>query len=235
MKHTLIIGITDCGKYTNYSAWIEQADATVKTIKLSHKLDNLEAVASCDAIVLSGGEDVYPTLYGKPEYLAHLNPLEMDEKRDAFELQVIAKTQQTNKPLLGICRGLQLTNVFFGGTLVYDIPSVVGSAFHNKKEGKDQLHPVEVVHGSMINSITGQLNGEINSAHHQSANKIGEGLVATAFADKDIVEAIERKDPANMPWLLLVQWHPERITHSIHFSRAIRERFLEEARLVVSD
>ena len=230
MKPSLTIGITDCSKYDNYRLWIQSADDSINIIKLSYKLDNLNLLSSCNAIILSGGEDVYPNNYGKPEYINLLDPLQMDEKRDAFELEVIAHTQQEQKPLLGICRGLQLTNVYFGGTLIPDIPSVVGSSYHNKIEGKDQLHLVELQEGSMISNIIGQRSGLINSAHHQSANQIGDRLTATAFADNNIVEAIEWKEPAEKPWLLLVQWHPERIAESVHFSLALRDCFLKEAK-----
>lgn len=230
MKPSLTVGITDCSKYDNYSAWIQSADASINIIKLSYKLDNLHLLSSCNAVILSGGEDVYPVNYGKPEYLDLLDSLQMDEKRDAFELEVIAHTQKARKPLLGICRGLQIANVYFGGTLIPDIPSVVGSSYHNKIDGKDQLHQVDLVQGSMISDITTQQSGFINSAHHQSANQIGEGLVATAFADNNIVEALEWKEPAKKPWLLLVQWHPERIAESVHFSLALRESFLREAK-----
>ena len=226
MKHTLTIGITDCSKYDNYKAWLLAADASINIIKLSYQLDNLDLLASCDGIILSGGEDVYPTFYGKPEYLEVLDSNQMDEKRDDFELKVIEQSLQAGKPILGICRGLQIANVYFEGTLVPDIPTVIGSELHNKIEGKDQRHQVELVQGSLINTITGQQHGTINSAHHQSAQQIGEGLVVTGHADNNIVEAIEWKDPASKPWLLLVQWHPERISDDAHFSLAIREAFL---------
>jgi len=231
---SITIGITDCSKYDNYRLWIQNADASINIVKLSHKLDNLHLAASCQAIILSGGEDVHPTLYGKPEYLDILDPLQMDIKRDNFELKIIEKALQAHKPILGICRGLQITNVYFGGTLIPDIPSFIGSELHNKIKGTDQLHAVTLSDSSLIQGISNCKEGKINSAHHQSAQKIGEGLVATAFADNNIVEAIEWKNPAQKPWLLLVQWHPERITDSEHFSRAIRERFLKEASKIAS-
>ncbi len=226
MKHSLTIGITDCSKYDNYKNWILGADASINIIKLSYQLDNIDLLASCDGIILSGGEDVYPTFYGKPEYLELLDPSQMDEKRDVFELKVIEQSLLAKKPILGICRGLQIANVYFGGILVPDIPTVIGSELHNKIEGKDQHHQVELVQGSLINTITGQQTGTINSAHHQSAQQIGEELVVTGYADNNIVEAIEWKEPANKPWLLLLQWHPERISDDAHFSMAIRKAFL---------
>ena len=229
MKRLITIGITDCSKYDNYSKWILDADASIKVVKLSYQLDNLAVVASCNAIILSGGEDVHPALYGKPEYLHLLDPQMIDEKRDAFELKVIEQTLQGNKPILGICRGLQIANVYFGGTLVPDIPTVIDSKVHNKIDGKDQLHPVKLSEASLINTITGQQQGEVNSAHHQSAQEVGSGLVATGFANDKVVEAIEWEEPANKSWLLLVQWHPERIVGHTPFSTTIRERFLKEA------
>jgi putative glutamine amidotransferase len=231
MKHTLTIGITDCSKYDNYSAWIQSVDASINIIKLSYKLDNIDLLESCNGVILTGGEDVYPTIYGKPEYLEILDLSQMDEKRDAFELQIIGQSLQAGKPILGICRGLQIANVYFGGSLVPDIPIVIGSNFHNKIEGKDQRHHVELIEGSLINKITGQQHGEINSAHHQSAQKIGKGLIATGYADNNIVEAIEWKETAKKSWLLLVQWHPERISNDAHFSLPIREAFLKAAGL----
>ena len=226
----MTIGITDSKKYEDYRQWIANAGLDITIQCLSYKLDNLDLVASCDGIILTGGHDVHPTLYNKPAYLDVLDAEQIDEERDAFEMSVIAAAISMNKPLLGICRGLQITNVYFGGTLIVDIPTVIGSSKHGKIEGQDQRHDISIISGSRINTITNQQTGIVNSAHHQAADIIGEGLKATAFSDNNIVEALEYKQPEGKPWLLLVQWHPERINNDESFSLSIRKAFLTECK-----
>ena len=226
MSNSITIGITDSKKYDDYSRWIADASPEINIVCLSYKLDNLDLVATCNGIIFTGGHDIHPALYNKPEYLDKLDPEQIDAERDTFEIKVIETALGMNKSLLGICRGLQLANVYFGGTLIYDIPTAKGLNGHGKINGQDQLHEVEIPKGSLIHSITTQLKGTINSAHHQSADVIGSELLATAFSDGEIVEALEWKEPENKPWLLLVQWHPERIGDSYHFSKLLRKAFL---------
>ena len=226
----MTIGITDSKKYEDYRQWIANAGIDINIQCLSYKLDNLDVVASCDGIILTGGHDVHPALYNKPSYLDVLDTEQIDEARDAFEMNVIAAAIAMGKPLLGICRGLQIANVYFGGTLIVDIPTVMGSNKHGKIEGQDQRHEVSIVAGSIVSALTNQEAGTVNSAHHQSADTIGEGLRATAFSDKGIVEALEYVYPEGKPWLLLVQWHPERISHDKSFSLSIRKAFIESCK-----
>ncbi len=222
----MTIGITDSKKYEDYRQWIANAGTNITIQCLSYKLDNLDLVASCDGIILTGGHDVHPALYNKPNYLDVLDADQIDEERDAFEMSVIAAAISMGKPILGICRGLQIANVYFGGTLIVDIPTIIGSNKHGKIEGQDQRHDISIISGSLISAITNQHIGTVNSAHHQSADTIGEELRATAFSDNNIVEALEYKQPEGKTWLLLVQWHPERISNDESFSLSIRKAFL---------
>ena len=227
MSNRTTIGITDSRKYDDYSRWIAEASPEIDIICLSYKFDNLDLVVGCDGIILTGGHDIHPALYNKSEYLDMLDPEQIDAERDAFEIKVIKTALGMKKSLLGICRGLQLTNIYFGGTLIPDIPTIKGLNGHGKIDGQDQLHEIEVREGSLVSAITTLQKGTINSAHHQSAGVIGSGLVATAFSDGDIVEAMEWEHPENKSWLLLVQWHPERISDNYHFSKLVRKAFLE--------
>lgn len=202
------IGITDCSKYQNYERWL-QADPNIEIIKLSDKLQNTQLIYECDGIVLSGGEDIHPKYY-KPEYINVLNPAEINEQRDAFEWEVLQKAFSENKPILGICRGLQFVNVFLGGTLIPDIPSVTGDIQHSKIDGVDQRHSLRVEKGSLLHNITHLTSGEVNSAHHQSVDDAAPDLEVIAHSGS-IVEAMQWKHPEKKPWLLLVQWHPERM------------------------
>lgn len=226
----VVIGITDCSKYPAYEKWII-SEPGVKVIKLSYRANNLDDVQNCDGLLFTGGEDVHPRFYSKPEYLPMCDQKAIDEKRDEFEMNVMQYGLEEQLPLLGICRGLQIANVFYGGTLIPDIPSS-GKSNHSKiEEGNDRYHPVLVDPNSLLKKIVGIERGEVNSAHHQSADIIGNGLVVNAISEDGVIEGLERKEPAGKPFLLLVQWHPERIRmpESV-FSKNIKESFLAAVR-----
>jgi putative glutamine amidotransferase len=236
------IGITDCGeKYPIYEKWIlSQNPANISTIKLSYKLNNLEEISQCDGIVLAGGEDIHPRFYKKTadeisQYLSLCNPNFMDERRDEFEWKVCEYIFENQTPVLGICRGLQLVNVFLGGTLIPDIPTA-GKENHSKYfEGKDRYHTVEIYDDSELSKITNIVFGDINSAHHQSADIIAKPLKINALSDDRVVEGLEWALPNQQEkhYLMLVQWHPERIANAEQnsFSYKIRQDFVENIQL----
>ena len=224
----ILIGITDCSKYNNYEKWVLD-EPGVETIRLSYQDNNLAAIEKCHGILMTGGEDVHPRWYNQPEKLTLCQQENIDEKRDEFELRVLEKTQENNLPVLGICRGLQITNVFLGGTLIPDIPTT-GKPDHSKVNGIDRYHNVSVKENSFLFQIVGSKNGKVNSAHHQSADTIGKGLVVNSISEDGIIEGLERQQSPDNSFLVLVQWHPERMTnlHSA-FSKNIKLRFLDEA------
>jgi len=224
------IGITDCGKFENYRRWITM-EPGVEVVKLSFHDQNANEVESCDGILFSGGEDVHPELYGKPEFVQEFGLKEIIPARDQFEYEVIKKALEIKKPVLGICRGLQLINVYLGGTLLPDIPSISKSSAHGKISGQDQIHDIRVESLSMLHDITGREKGQVNSAHHQGVDKPAGNLRITAFAESSIIEAMEWKEPINKSWLLLVQWHPERMQDlSSPFSENVKQAFLTEVK-----
>ena len=226
MNHPLRIAITDCGKFDNYRRWFESKSG-IEVVKLSMHLSNSSDMDGCEGVVFSGGEDLHPGLYGKPEYIEEYGLKEIIPARDKFEYSVIVRALEQKKPVLGICRGLQLINVFLGGTLVPDIPALVLSTAHGKVDGADQTHFVRVEPGSLLYAICGQELGLVNSAHHQSAAEPAESLKISAFSEPSIVEAMEWKEPGNKSWLLMVQWHPERMTDlSSPFSASVKSGFL---------
>ena len=227
MNKQIKIGITDCGKFDNYRRWFE-SETGIEVVKLSVHLSNSSDVDGCEGVVFSGGEDLHPGLYGKPEYVQEHGLKEIIPARDKFEYAVIVRALEQKKPVLGICRGLQLINVFLGGTLVPDIPAWVQSTAHGKVNGLDQTHFVRVETGSLLYDICGQELGLVNSAHHQSAAEPAQSLKISAFSEPSIVEAMEWKEPGNKSWLLMVQWHPERMADlSSPFSASIKSAFLE--------
>ena len=226
----IVIGISDGSKYFNYENWIQDQPG-IEIIKLSYHNNNFSDIERCNGIILTGGSDINPRLYNQPEYLAYCNPKDIDESRDEFEWKIIQHTEEKQKPVLGICRGLQFINVFFGGTLVPDIPAF-GKFNHSKfEEGRDREHLVEIDSNSILYKILGKENGEINSAHHQSADMPGYGLVVNAMSPDGIIEGMERREPEGKSFLMLVQWHPERMTNQESiFSKNIKQSFLDAVR-----
>jgi putative glutamine amidotransferase len=226
MERQIVIGITDCGSYHNYENWILK-EPGIRTLRLSYKDNNLRDLVLCDGVILSGGEDVHPRLYHKPEYLKYCD--EIIEARDAFELSVLEHTEKNHVPLLGICRGLQVANVFFGGSLIPDIPSF-GKFNHSKFPKEDRYHDVRIDPNSHLFNIAGSASGSVNSAHHQSADLIGKGLVVNSFSPEGIVEGIERRKLDGKAYLMLVQWHPERMNDQENvLTKNIKSSFLTEA------
>lgn len=174
--------------------------------------DNVEVlrqiVSQLDGIVLTGGEDIQPDYYSDTpdEKLEEVSPA-----RDTFDLMVLKMATDRNIPILGICRGLQLMNVAFGGTLYQDLPTQHPSAInHRQKEsGTIPTHPVSIIKGSKLAEITGQEMLQVNTFHHQAIRKLAPGFKVTAWAPDSVVEAIEAY-PVRQ--ILGVQFHPEIFT-----------------------
>jgi len=170
----------------------------------------IELFGDCDALLLTGGEDVDPARYGAEPHPA-LGTI--DARRDENELALITEARARDLPILGICRGIQVLNVAFGGTLIQDLPSQrPGAIDHDPPMGRDvRSHPVTVTEISRLADILGEIELQANSFHHQAIDLLGEGLVATALAPDGVVEGVESVDAHD--WIVAVQWHPEELAH----------------------
>lgn len=157
-----------------------------------------------DGLILSGGPDINPIYYGEDfkEKIGVISP-----ERDDNEIKILKEFLKTEKPILGICRGHQLLNVYFGGTLYQDLSYFEMEPLKHRQD----LYPELEIHNVAIekNSILENLYGEsirTNSFHHQAVNKLGEGFKVIARSSDGIVEAIEKIDHK---FCLGIQWHPE--------------------------
>lgn len=219
-------------KYLRYQEWLKAADANVVLVDL-HGMDPEQATAAlndCAGLLLTGGPDVEPHHYGLPEKAALCQP--PDVARDAMELAVIGAAVELRMPMLGICRGAQMLNVAFGGTLVADIPEEIGAAVeHRQVDGIDQQHALYVEGGSLIKRLCNVLDGSVNTAHHQGVAKLANAFAPSAYAPDDVIEAFEWGDAAmgGKPFLLGVQWHPERMEYANPLSLPIAHAFVHES------
>ncbi len=223
----LTIGVTGTeARYSNYPIWIKGSDADIEIIQLVPA--NVGDLEKCDGIVLSGGIDTHPTFYKNERINYPLAPKEFNVLRDEFELSVFKYSLEKNIPVLAICRGMQLVNVALGGDLIQDIEES-GKENHRRHGDMDGMHEITVVKNSLLHEITGCESGIINSAHHQALGKIANDLKVTAFSIDGIAEAVEWENKEGKPFLLCVQWHPERLAQEQKdnpFTCNIRKQFL---------
>ena len=206
----MVIGITDGRLFDSYAQWIT-APGDVQLVQMGYRLDNADAIEGCHGLFLTGGEDVHPRHYGHEGYVDQFSLRDFDEQRDIFELGLLKRWQRLNIPLLGVCRGLQLTNVFLGGTLIPDLPAF-GKFNHAKNTSGPRKHAVTIDPESALKSILSTTSGEVSSMHHQSIDRVAPGLVVNALSADGVIEGVEWLDPASRPPFILVQWHPEVMT-----------------------
>ena len=160
----------------------------------------LEAV---DGVVMTGGGDVQPSLYGAtPAPETH----NVDPRRDAFDITLLRAALDRDIPVLAICRGMQVANVALGGTLVQDVGDVSGVRHDQHKHGHEAVHKVKIEPDSHLAEALGETELDVNSIHHQAVLEAAPGSRAVAWADDGTVEAFEIEGNRH---LVAVQWHPE--------------------------
>jgi len=172
--------------------------------------DPEELLAPFDALVLVGGGDVDPRRYGTEPDQEHVYGVEPD--RDELEIALLHAADRIGMPTLCVCRGMQVLNVAFGGTLHQHLPAMPGLLEHGVPVANTQtMHDVEVEPGTRVLATAGASTLRCSSHHHQGIDRVGDGLVVAGRSPDGLVEAIERRvdDPYEEAWIVGIQWHPE--------------------------
>jgi putative glutamine amidotransferase len=191
-----------------------------------------ESVRRCDGVLMTGGDDIEPRLYKDevPEKLRRTVETTPDGgERDLRELILIDEVFRQHKPLLAICRGHQLLNIALGGTLMVDIPTQRPGAMNHRRMDKrsEVVHEVQLTRDSLLSKITGKRTLGVNSTHHQAVDRLAEMLQVTAVSGDGVVESTELKPEAArlLPFMLAMQFHPERLVDRYPEHRAIFHAF----------
>lgn len=209
-------------KFERYTQWLEVGG--LEYIVLDWEKNNFDDIKQCSSLLLTGGKDVFPEFYNDWEDGKHRE--DYLPERDGFEFKLIDYAVANNFPILGICRGLQIINCKLNGSLINDIETIRGTNHRKISQTEDRVHNVNVSVNSLLYEIVKEKSGPVNSSHHQAIDRVGEGLRVTAKADDGIIEAVEWDDKAWKPFMLCIQWHPERVNdRESPFSKNIFDRF----------
>lgn len=218
-----------------YGRALEQAGALPLALPpVSEESTLVQLVARCDGVLLTGGYDVNPGLYRSrvsPILQRTLKLTPDGGQRDWAELLIIREVFRQRKPLLAICRGHQLLNVALGGTLLLDLPTQRpnGLAHYQSRRKNDVAHDVQLTPGSLLHSITGTQVLGVNSTHHQAVDRVAGLLQVAATSSDGVIEGLELAGRYRhaLPFLLSVQFHPERLHDRYPGHRAIFTAFVQ--------
>lgn len=212
MTKSPIIGITtynrsEAGEFSLQAAYVDavQRAGGIPILLPPNQLDPSRIFDVVDGLILSGGGDINPNLYGGD---SHPQVYSINAERDEFELALAKLALKADIPVLGICRGMQMLNVASGGNLVIHVPDIYGLNVNHRLDNPRQPieHSINIEPTSRLAEILGTTTTTVISWHHQSVQNVAEGWRGVAYAGDGVVEAIECE---YHPWMLAVQWHPE--------------------------
>lgn len=205
---------------------IEKAGGVPIVIPANTNKENIKAqVSAMDGIIISGGDDVNTNIYKEEPFkeLGYINPI-----LDEFDIEVTKIALELDKPILGICRGLQVLNVALGGSLYQDLKYIKGCHIKHNQETKPYLgtHYIDIKENSILKDIIKD-KVLVNSYHHQSIKTLGSNLKVIAYSNDGVIEAVQKE---NEKFVLGVQWHPElMVDYSSHMLNLFK-RFIDECR-----
>jgi putative glutamine amidotransferase len=211
----------------SYAELVSRSGAMPVILPLVSTLEEArEAVGRFDGLLLTGGKDLEATRYGQTT--RHPDSLG-SPARNASDLYFARAAQERGTPTLGVCLGIQVMNVEFGGSLLQHIPEDLPGSLEHEEENEETDNPehaVTVEPGTLLARVLGQQTGIVNSYHHQSVDRVAPGFRVAARSPDGVIEAIERTDH---PFYIGVQWHPERMPDAPS-TRRLMGAFLDAAR-----
>ena len=224
---SIIIAIPQMGtdlfrKYmkSKYVKSIERAGAKVRWIELDDTENAVKEALSCDGLILPGGADIEPALYGREREEKCGKP---NKLRDEYEFLIYEAFVKTGKPILCICRGFQLLNVANGGTLHQDIADIKKCSHSDFLKRAKAIHEITITKDTKLSGIFEKPTAGVNSLHHQAVENVGENLIVSAVSEDGFVEAIELKEH---PFCIGVQWHPEHMSSKDSLQQNIFNAFV---------
>jgi len=217
-------------KYERYIKWIKQFNSNIVCIDLINETpeNGVKILESCDGLILTGGLDVDPARYGKPNDTSRC---ELDRSRDTLEFALIEKAMALRLPVLAICRGAQILNVAMGGSLIIDISADHDTLVeHRSVNSIRSRHFVKIYPNTFLSKLCKTKGDTANSSHHQAVDMIAPCFKVSAYATDSIVEAYEWKEPIDKQFLIAVQWHPEGLDFKSRLAYPLGKYFLKESR-----
>lgn len=209
-----------------YAEAVEQAGGIAVMLPYAKDVDALLGVI--DGLIIPGGdEDIHPRFYGQE--IKH-ERVKTNDRRAEQEFRLLKAALERNMPVLGICNGLQLINIHFGGTLYQHIPNHIQSDINHEQPAPKHVpsHEIIIEDNSILKSLTSEERPMVNSTHHQAIDQLGKGLTISARAPDGVVEAIERPGGS---FLVGVEWHPEHLNSELDHN--LFKKLVEEAGRVV--
>ncbi len=222
------IGITKTeARFEKYINWLDHFQISYVILDFENHEEGLKRFGDCSGLLLTGGVDIYPEIYcdrDTTETKGTYNP-----ERDGFELKILEMALVKKMPILAVCRGLQLVNIHYRGSLIFDLEKIRNVNHRKVSPGEDRLHNVNIFEHTLLHEITNEDSAVVTSSHHQAIDRIGEGLMINAKSDDGIIEGIEYQNKSGSPFFIWVQLHPERFKDlNDPASKNILEKFISE-------
>lgn len=214
----------------NYPAWLSRYEDNIVYKNLyTLGIDSaLKVLENSDGLLLTGGRDIYPAYYNQIEDTALCG--EFDRYRDSLEFALIKTATENKIPILGVCRGQQILNVYLGGSLYVDIPTEFDTTVtHRQEDWRNCYHKVFIVDSTLLLDISGVNYGQVTSNHHQAIKDKAADLKISAYSADSLPEAVEWSTRGEKGFLMAVQWHPERMDTAHLLSAPIARTFINEA------